>query len=177
MTFGPRCRMTATSTASSCSPLSAAATGPSHGVWDINLLIQEIEENLGAEVIDIPVVCKGSNNYGFHLKLSNRLDIVARLARGDVNMPNYDGFPIQVQVPEVKFEVAVYELLRSEPNILASRLLYHRIPVQHVGPRLDPPQDIAGRRLFLFERAEGENNVWRDLSSEQKVPDVSNLFH
>jgi hypothetical protein len=114
---------------------------------------------------------------GFHLKLSNRPDIVARLARGDVNMPNYDGFPIHVQVLEVKFEAAVYELLRSEPNILASRLLYHRIPVQHVGPRLDLPQDIAGRRLFLFERAEGENNVWRELSPEQKVRAyVSNLF-
>jgi hypothetical protein len=66
---------------------------------------------------------------GFHLKLSNRPDIVARLARGDVNMPNVDGFPIEVQVPEARFEVAVYELLRSAPNILASRLLYHRIPV------------------------------------------------
>jgi hypothetical protein len=94
---------------------------------------------------------------------------VARLARGDVNMPNYDGFPIHVQVPEVKFEVAVYDLLCSEPNILVSRLLYHRIPVQHVGPRLDLPQDIAGRRLLLFERAEGENNVWYDLSREEKV--------
>jgi hypothetical protein len=84
-------------------------------------------------------------------------------------MPNYDGFPIHVQVPEVKFEAAVYELLRSESNILASRLLYHRIPVQHAGPRLDVPQDIAGRRLFLFERAEGENNIWYDLSPEEKV--------
>jgi hypothetical protein len=115
---------------------------------------------------------------GFHLKLSNRPDIVARLARGDVNMPNFDGFPIHIQVPEVKFEVAVYELLRSEPNILASHLLYHRIPVPHVSPRLDRPQDIAGRRLFLFERAEGENNVWWDLSLEQKVcAYVSNLFY
>ena len=114
---------------------------------------------------------------GFHLKLSNRPDIVARLARGDVNMPDYDGFPIHVQVPEVEFEVAAYELLRSEPNILASRLLYHRIPVQHVGPRLDLPQDIAGRRLFLFERAEGENNVWKDLSPEEKVrASANNLF-
>jgi hypothetical protein len=114
---------------------------------------------------------------GFHLKLSNRPDIVARLARGDVNMPNFDGFPIHIQVPEVKFEVAVYELLRSEPNILNSHLLYHRIPVKHISPRLDRPQDIAGRRLFLFERAEGENNVWWDLSSEQKVcAYVSNLF-
>ncbi len=87
------------------------------------------------------------------------MDIVARLARYDVNMPDYDGFPIQMQVPEVKFEVAVYELLRSEPDILASSLLYYRIPVQHVGPRLDPPQDIAGRRLLLFEKPEGEKNV------------------
>lgn len=103
---------------------------------------------------------------------------MARLARGDVNMPNFDGFPIHVQVLEVKFEAAVYELLRSEPNILASRLLYYRIPVQHVSLRLDPPQDIAGRRLFLFEKAEGENNVWRDLSPEQKVRAyVSNLFY
>ena len=111
---------------------------------------------------------------GFHLKLSNRPDIVARFARGDVNMPNYEGFPIHVQVADVKFEVAAYELLRSEPNILASRLLYHRIPVQHVGPRLNVPQDILGRRLFLFERAEGENNVWYDLSPEEKVRTYAN---
>jgi hypothetical protein len=39
----------------------------------------------------------------------------------NVNMPKYDGFPIHVQVPEVKFEVAAYELLSSEPDILASR--------------------------------------------------------
>jgi hypothetical protein len=164
---------------------------PFYGVWDVNLLIREVEENLGAQVIDIPIIYKGSNNYvssylqssqsdsihrlrlsgaqGFHLKLSNRLNILARLARGDVNMPNYDGFPIHAQVPEVKFEAAAYELLRSEPNILTSRLLYHRIPVQHVGPRLDVPQDIAGRRLLLFERAEGENNIWYDLSPEEKV--------
>jgi hypothetical protein len=76
---------------------------------------------------------------GFHLKLSNQPDIVTRLARGDVNMPNFDGFPIHIQVPEVKFEVAVYKLLRSEPNILAFHLLYHRISVQHVSFRLDRP--------------------------------------
>ena len=51
------------------------------------------------------------------MKLSNGLNIVARLARRDVNMPDYDGFPIQAQIPEVKFEVVVYELLRSEPSI------------------------------------------------------------
>jgi hypothetical protein len=177
-----------------------SGNSPFHGVWDVNLLIREVEENLGAQVIDIPVINKGSNNYvscflqssqfdtilrlrlggaqGFHIKLSNRMDIVARLARGDVNMPNFDGFPIHVQVPQVKFEAAAYELLRSEPNILASRLLYHRIPVQHVGPRLDHPQDIAGRRLFLFERAEGEKNVWYNLNPDEKVRAYfSHLLH
>lgn len=94
---------------------------------------------------------------------------MARLARDDVNMPNFDSFPIDVQVSEVKFEVAAYDLLRSEPNILASHLLYHRIPVQHAGPKLDVPQNIAGRRLFLFERTEGEKNIWLDLSPDEKV--------
>ena len=84
-------------------------------------------------------------------------------------MPNYDAFPIHVLVPEAKFEVAAYELLRSVRDILASRLLYHRIPVQYAGPKLDLPQDIAGRRLFLFERAEGEKNIWNDLSPEGMV--------
>ena len=106
---------------------------------------------------------------GFHLKLSNRPDIVARLANSDVNMPNYDGFPIHTRVSGVKFEAAAYELLRSVPNILAARLLYHRVPVQRVGPKLDPPQDILGRHLFLFERTEGEKNVWGDLSPEGEV--------
>jgi hypothetical protein len=36
---------------------------PFHGVWDVCLLIREIEENLSAQVIDIPAVSKGSNNY------------------------------------------------------------------------------------------------------------------
>ena len=115
---------------------------------------------------------------GLHLKLSNRPDIVARLSHGDVNMLNFDGFPIHKQVPEVMFQVAVYQLLHSEPNILTSHLLYQCIPVQHVGPRLDFPQDIAGRHLFLFERTEGEKDVWWELSPEQKVRTYfSNLFY
>src|SRR6266498_3388566 len=122
-----------------------------------------MKKNLGAQVIDIPIVSKGFNNYvsvqslqsgtmlrlrlgdtqGFHLKLSNGLEIMACLARGDVNVPNYDGFPIHVQVPKAKFKVAVYKLLCSELNILASCLLYYRIPVQHTSPRLDLRQDIS----------------------------------
>ncbi|KAK0723087.1 hypothetical protein B0T26DRAFT_740131 [Lasiosphaeria miniovina] len=116
-----------------------SGNSPFDGLWDANVLIRVVEENLGAKVIDIPVVYKGSHNYGFLT----------------CNLP--------------KFQVAVYNLLRSEPNILVSRLLYYRIPVQHAGPRLDLPRDIAGRHLFLFERAEGVNNVWRDLSPEQRT--------
>ncbi|KAG6017606.1 hypothetical protein E4U43_000739 [Claviceps pusilla] len=140
---------------------------PFHDTWDVKLLIQEIEDKLSAQVVDIPRVSGGSNNYGFHLKLSNGIDVVARLARGDVNMPGYDGFPIHVQVPEAQFEAELYDLLQSEPNILASRLLYYRIPIKHEGPDTGRPKDIAGRRLFLFQRSEGDNNVWRTLSPAQ----------
>lgn len=38
-------------------------SSPFHGVWDVNLLIQEIEENLDTQVVDIPQVYNGSNNY------------------------------------------------------------------------------------------------------------------
>ena len=39
-----------------------------HGVWDVNLLIREVEESLDSHVIDIPILYKGSNNYvGFFL--------------------------------------------------------------------------------------------------------------
>ena len=75
---------------------------------------------------------------------------MARLARGDVNMPDFDGFPIERQAPEALFEAAVYELLCSESEIRASRLLFHRAPVRYPGPRLTIPQDLTGRRLFCL---------------------------
>lgn len=84
-------------------------------------------------------------------------------------MPDFDGFPIEVQAPEVRFETAVYNLLQSEPLIRSSRLLYSRVPVQHPGPKLTIPQDLSGRRLFVFEKSEGVTNVWTDLSSGHKV--------
>ncbi|KAJ6779913.1 hypothetical protein PWT90_07828 [Aphanocladium album] len=146
---------------------------PFESDWDVKLLMRELEENLGATVAAIPSVYKGSNNHGgtkgFHVKLSNGSDVVARLARGDVNMPDYDGFPIDVQALELKFEVAVYTLLRTEPAITSSRLLYHRVPLQHAAPRRRRPTDILGRRLLVFERAEGENNVWGNLGSDQRA--------
>ena len=36
---------------------------PFQGLWDVNLLIREIEEKLDTQVIEIPVILKGSNNY------------------------------------------------------------------------------------------------------------------
>jgi len=75
---------------------------------------------------------------------------VARLARGDVNMPKFCGFPIQPQVPEVKFEATNYALLHGRPDILASCLPYHRIPVQHGGPILGILRDITGHRLIFY---------------------------
>ena len=40
-----------------------SGNSPMRPVWDVNLLIREIEENLRIKVIDIPFVSKGSNNY------------------------------------------------------------------------------------------------------------------
>ena len=105
----------------------------------------------------------------FHLQTSDKRDLDARLTRSDVNMPEFDGFPIEVQAPEARFEAAVYNLLLHNPLIRSSRLLYFRLPVQHPGPKLAIPQDICGRRLFVFEKAEGVNNVWTDLSYDHKV--------
>lgn len=91
-----------------------------------------------------------------------------------MNVPGYDGFPIEVQTLDARFEVAVYELLRSEPDILASHLLYYRIPVQRAEPKLEHPEDIMGRRLFLFERTEGNNNIW-DISGDKQAHLLTHL--
>ena len=84
-------------------------------------------------------------------------------------MPDYDGFTIDQQVPEVEFEVATYELLRSQPTVLASRLLYHRLPVEYLPPHVEIPKEIAGRRLLVFERADGVTLDWRTPTADQKV--------
>lgn len=40
-----------------------SGNSPSHGVWDVKLLIREIDEHLDAQVIDIPDIFTGSNKY------------------------------------------------------------------------------------------------------------------
>ncbi|KAF4636483.1 hypothetical protein G7Y89_g1591 [Cudoniella acicularis] len=122
---------------------------PFEGVWNVDNLIRKIEEKIDTKATNILYVSKGSNNYGLHLQLPNRA--------------------FSRKLPEAEFEAAVYRLLRSEPDMPVSKLLYYRIPVQHAGPRLSPPQDILGRQLFVFEKAEGENNTWRHLDIGQKA--------
>ncbi|KAH7405682.1 3-hydroxybutyryl-CoA dehydratase [Phaeosphaeria sp. MPI-PUGE-AT-0046c] len=142
---------------------------PFSGAWDVNLLIKEIEENLQVRIIDLPFVDKGSNNYGIHFKTADGKKFVARLARGDVNMPGYDGFTTERQTAEVLFEAATYKLLQSESDIKASLLLYSRGPIDLPGPKAHIPSSIVGRRLFVFDRAEGKNNVWKELSADNKL--------
>ncbi len=43
--------------------LARAGKSPFEGVWDVQLLVQEIEENLNTQVTSIPFIDKGSNNY------------------------------------------------------------------------------------------------------------------
>jgi hypothetical protein len=84
-------------------------------------------------------------------------------------MPDYDGFTIEQQVPEVKFEAAAYTLLRSVPAIRTSRLIYYRVPVEYPPPHVEVPRDIAGRRLLVFERADGVTLDWHVPTADQKV--------
>ena len=103
------------------------------------------------------------------MKCSNMPDILVRLARSDVNMPGFEGFPIEVQAPEARFEAAIYHLLRQEPDIRASHLLYSRVPMKHPRPNTAAPQDIAGRRLFVFETSKGVSDMWKSLNDANKV--------
>lgn len=68
------------------------------------------------------------------------------------------------------FELAAYETLRDIGPAFNSGPLYHRDPARHdVGTTLTPNQ---GRRLFVFEKAEGvmyHYGRWRALNDEQKV--------
>ena len=68
-----------------------SGNSPFRGVWDINLLIREIEMNLNAHVIDIPVISKGSNNYVSSCLKSSQSDSMRRLRLGAhrVSTSNY----------------------------------------------------------------------------------------
>ena len=103
------------------------------------------------------------------MDLDDNREIVARLAKVDVNMPNYGGFPLEKLVAKVEFEVAVSPFLREEPMIKASVLIYHRSPVLLPNPSQLKPKNILRRKLQLYIRATGENNIWCELKHDNKV--------
>ncbi|KAF4441810.1 3-hydroxybutyryl- dehydratase [Fusarium albosuccineum] len=141
---------------------------PFSPIWDVNLLFQEVEDKVGAKVIDVPCVHTGSNNYGFHLKLSDQRDVLARLGNADVNMPHYDGFSLHWLHKQLEFEAATYRLLQNNPDVPTDPLLYHRHPLQHGGIKTGIPEDISGRRLMIFEMANGQSRLWDKLDEQQK---------
>jgi hypothetical protein len=166
--------------------LANAGNNPFEGQWSVQILLEEVESHLGVQIADMPLVVKGSNNFvrvplflsyrvsaytkqGIFIQCTDGRELVARLARSDVNMPDYKGFTTQRQISDVRFEAAVYSLLESNAAIKCSRLLYHREPVESPGPRLAMPKDIRGRALFVFETTKGKNNYWQSLSPNGKV--------
>lgn len=40
-----------------------AGNSPFKEVWDVSLLVREVEENMGGYIADIPTVSGGTNNY------------------------------------------------------------------------------------------------------------------
>ncbi|KAK3679992.1 hypothetical protein LTR78_000369 [Recurvomyces mirabilis] len=140
--------------------------------WDVEQLIAEVEQNLGTTVVDIPMLYNGSNDYGFHLKLDNRPDVVVRPARGEMNMPKFDGFPLAVQASEVAFEAATYSLLLSQFEIKSSKLLYHRIPKRCEGSGQARSINLVGRRFMVFEQAESQDYVWRSLDQAGECAEI-----
>ncbi|KAJ3457056.1 hypothetical protein MRS44_014197 [Fusarium solani] len=144
-------------------------------ILDANLLLQEVKDKLSAEVIDIPRVHTGANNYGFHLKLSDQRHVLARLGRADVNVPHYDGFSLHWLHQQIDFEVATNSLLQNTPGVPTDRLLYHRHPLLHAGIKRGMPKDISGRRLMIFEMAQGQCRLWSDLDQQQRTS-ITSIF-
>ncbi|KAF7290529.1 hypothetical protein MIND_01292800 [Mycena indigotica] len=125
-------------------------------------LLDEVEKFAGAQVTDIPVVGKGANFFGMHLVLENAQNLLARIARIDINWLTYDDKDelVNQQISDVEFESAVYRLLVQYPNIKAANLLYSRPPRYSNNIGTTPSGDVQGRALFLFHKTEGVNNVW-----------------
>ncbi|KAG6810278.1 hypothetical protein H0H92_012607 [Tricholoma furcatifolium] len=140
---------------------------PFKRIFDVQTLIEEIEKALDAEVVDIPLVTYGAHHYGFHVKLSTSQDIIVRLARDDVNVPTFCGDDVFVQSFHVNFEATIFELFRSHPRIPTSPLLYYRAPSRDF--TYGRPRHIDGRRIFLFEIAQGRKLDWRqDLATDDR---------
>lgn len=101
------------------------------------------------------------------MRLADDRALVVRVSRYDVNSqrlyrPTRDDAVSRLEqmVGAVEFEVAIYNLLRSDAEVKVSRLLFHRVPVRATpNERHD---HLMGRELFVFEKADGKHNVWPD---------------
>lgn len=137
---------------------------------DVQALVREIESSINIEIADIPIVSHGANHFGFHVKTSTGRLIVARLSRGDMNRGCFDAEAMNQQVMHDHFELAVYEALESLGGVFGCGPLYHRDPVRCDDGNLLTPN--KGRRLFLFEKVEGDMyhyGCWRALDEKQKI--------
>ncbi|KAF7313235.1 hypothetical protein MKEN_01010200 [Mycena kentingensis (nom. inval.)] len=139
--------------------------------FDVREVLNEVEAVVGNRVVDIPNVGKGANYFGMHLRLADDRNILARLARVDVNRLEYDDSGrmdelIAQQIADVQFEGAVYDLLRNHPDVVAAKLLHAR-PPEYKPELIRSSRDVRGRALFVFERMEGSNTVWPDLVEQR----------
>ncbi|KAL4967703.1 uncharacterized protein BDV14DRAFT_169029 [Aspergillus stella-maris] len=146
---------------------------PFDELWDVRQLLAEIERNLRARIVDIPIVVRGSCHavcYGIHITLHNQPPILVRLSRTDINHPKYSGPPAESQVSAARFESGLYKLLRAEEGIPVSQLLYYRPPMSKTAPKggdkgegkettRKGSKDLSGRSLFVFSLPEGRTRT------------------
>lgn len=108
---------------------------------------------------------------GFHLKLSDGRDVLARIANADVNMPGYEGPSQASRQRDLEFETDTYRLLLGTvAQIPSSRPLFSRHCHRYDdGPTGEIPKDISGRALMVFDMTRGQKSIWDELDDGQRV--------
>lgn len=84
-------------------------------------------------------------------------------------MPHFAGFSLERQLSDHDFEAAIYDLLRNDQQIRPAKLKYARSPRQHTESTQSAPSDLSGRRMFVFQKVEGDTNVFASLSTAQQL--------
>ncbi|UNI13915.1 hypothetical protein JDV02_000610 [Purpureocillium takamizusanense] len=139
---------------------------------DIRALIVEIEQSLKSSVLDIPMAYFGAHHFGFHVVLKARSDVIVRVSREDTCNRAYRGsITQQLQLLNSQFELDVYRALVPLGSPFNCGPVYHRDPVLAAARSTSSVRGVSGRRIVVFERAEGEKYDyvrWRALSAEQK---------
>ncbi|KAF5017425.1 hypothetical protein F66182_10647, partial [Fusarium sp. NRRL 66182] len=139
-------------------------------LWDLRSVIEEVEENFGADVEGISAYECGYANQALWCELSNGEGILGRLGHSDVNKPDSESFPVDIQLSDARFEVALHGLfLPGSSEIKVAPLLYHRVPQVVAGAPSQDPTDILGRRFCVFEAPEGNPDAWRHFDDQDKI--------